>query len=235
MLEILRQRFGGGFAEYAPLLTEEQLRWIVLGMAFIAVVIATTVHEFGHAWMADRLGDPTPREQKRVSLSPLAHMDPLGTLLLLATMIIGFPLGWGKPVRTNPENYRCGERMGIALVAIAGPVMNLLLAIAFAPIARYLYFGGVRDVAGVFLLLFVMVSILINLSLFCFNLVPVAPLDGSHITASLLPESLALPYRRFMTRYGSYVLMGLMISGKLGEWIGPMVLALFRALTGIRI
>jgi Zn-dependent protease len=236
MLEIVRRHLWDGTAGgFAPLLTEEQFKWIILGMAFVAVIIATTVHEFGHAWMADRLGDPTPREQGRVSLSPLAHMDPLGTLLLLATLLIGFPVGWGRPVRTNPENYKCGQRLGIGLTAVAGPVMNLLTAIILAPIARYLINGGGRTEADAFLLLFLLITVLVNLSLFCFNLVPVAPLDGSHITASLLPEGLSLPYRRFMTRYGSYVLLGLMISGKLGEWLGPIILALFCALIGIRL
>lgn len=238
MLEIVGQWLAGGLhaSSGRPFLTEEMLKWIVLGMAFIAVVISTTVHEFGHAWMADRLGDPTPREQKRVSLSPFAHMDPLGTLLLIATMLIGFPLGWGKPVRTNPENYRCGQRIGIGLVAAAGPIMNLLTAMLISPFARYCYNDGMpRSLFDAFAFLFLAIIVLVNLSLFCFNLVPVAPLDGSHITSSLLPESLSLPYRRFMSRYGSYVLLGLMMSGKLGEWIGPMIRALFTALTGIRI
>ena len=93
--------------------------------------------------MADRLGDPTPREQKRVTLNPMAHLDPLGLLLMVATSLIGFPIGWGgKPVRTNPENFSCGAKKGMGLVALAGPGMNLLLAVALAPVARWIIAGG---------------------------------------------------------------------------------------------
>jgi Zn-dependent protease len=187
--------------------------------------------------MADRLGDPTPRSEGRVRLSPLAHMDPLGTLLLIVTLLIGFPIGWGKPVRTNPENYKCGQRKGIALVAAAGPLMNLATAFLLAPIARFLIGivqGNALDIGSLapWLLLFVALNMLISLSLFCFNLVPVHPLDGSHIMASALPEELSKPYRAFMQRFGSYILIGLLWSGTLGKLIAPIVIAIFLFLIG---
>jgi Zn-dependent protease len=232
MVEILLHRAGLHF----PLEVElsKPLLYVLL---FVAVVLASTVHEFGHAWMADRLGDPTPRAQKRVSLSPLAHLDPLGTLVLLATSLIGFPIGWGRPVRTNPEAYtRCSPRIGMALVALTGPVMNLLCAIALSPIARWILRGGLGagDMA-LWTFLAVALLMLVNLSLFCFNLVPVAPLDGSHVLASLLPEPWSNGFRQFMKQFGPYVLVVLMYSGKLGEMLGPVVFHLFLLLIGIRI
>src|SRR5687767_2030804 len=118
MVEILQGIFTHNFGTSAP----EIPIWFIYALLLTAVVIATTVHEFGHAWMADKLGDPTPRNEGRVRLSPFAHMDPWGFAILVVTLLIGFPIGWGRPVRTNPENYKCGERKGIALVAGAGPL-----------------------------------------------------------------------------------------------------------------
>ncbi|GAB4462029.1 MAG: site-2 protease family protein [Armatimonadaceae bacterium] len=230
MIEILREQL------FHPLssLAQDTPSWQLYVLLLLAVVIATTVHEFGHAWMADRLGDPLPREEGRVRLSPFAHIDPNGFLMLMVTMLIGFPLGWGKPVRTNPEKYRCGMRKGIGLVAAAGPAMNLLTAVLLAPLARFVLGGGIgRDETALWVFLTLAIVMLVNLSLFCFNLVPVHPLDGSHITASLLPESLAKPYRDFMKNYGFYVLLLLMGSGVLGKIIGPMILAIFRFLLGV--
>jgi Zn-dependent protease len=148
-------------------------------------------------------------------------------------MLIGFPIGWGKPVRTNPQNYKNGARQGTALVALAGPLMNLGLAIVLAPFARFVMGGGLGyGEAALWVLIFLAITMLVNLGLFCFNLLPVHPLDGSHITASLLPEALAKPYRYFMQRYGVYLLLLLMYNGTLGKFIGPIVLALFRLLIG---
>jgi Zn-dependent protease len=229
MIHILQHLFNGA---YGPSIRAFE-DWQLYVLLFLAIVVATTVHEFGHAWMADRLGDPTPRREGRVRLSPLAHLDPLGTLLLIVTMLIGFPIGWGKPVRTNPENYKCGQRKGIALVAAAGPLMNLVTAFLLAPLARFILGGGLgTGQIAVWLLFFVAINMLVSLSLFCFNLVPVHPLDGSHITASALPEELSKPYRAFMQRFGTYILIGLMWSGTLGKIIGPMVLAIFLFLIG---
>jgi Zn-dependent protease len=231
MIEILSRRFPEIFAAHGPGQPEQ---WQILLLALLAIVIATTVHEFGHAWMADRLGDPTPRSQGRVRLSPFAHIDPLGFLILVATSLIGFPIGWGRPVKTNPENYRCGARKGIALVAAAGPATNILLAILLAPIARYAIGGGFgTDESAFWIVITLAITMIVNISLFVFNLVPVHPLDGSHILASLLPESLSKPYRIFMKQYGVYVLMALIITGTLGEVLGPIIITLFFLLLGL--
>jgi Zn-dependent protease len=207
------------------------LDWRFYLLLMGALIVGITVHEFGHAWMADRLGDPQPREQNRVSLSPFAHLDPLGTLLMAATALVGFPIGWGKPVRTDPDYYTCGRRLGIALVSAAGPLMNLLTAIVLSPVARWLFAGAGHDHPVLFA--FVIITMLVNLSLFCFNLMPIAPLDGSHITASALPEKESAMYQQFMARYGVFVFLALMFTGVLGKIIGPLVIAIFRFLVGI--
>ena len=236
MIEILRHYVFAPLESAIPSLTAHLAEtipfWLYLLLLF-AVIVATTVHEFGHAWMADYLGDPGPREAGRITFKPWKHFDPLGFTLLVVTMFIGFPIGWGKPVKTDPTKYRCGEKKGIALVAAAGPVMNLITAMVLAPFARYILGGGMGN-GEVALVTWAIVAItmLVNLSLFAFNLTPVHPLDGSHIMASLLPEELAKPYRILMQRFGTYILLGLMISGKLGEIIGPIVKNLFLWLIG---
>lgn len=236
MRELVLQYLSGGSGWDASGGAMHALRLVFLGWEFwlllmIALIIGITVHEFGHAWMADKLGDPQPREEKRVSLSPLAHLDPLGTLLMAVTSLVGMPIGWGKPVRTDPDNYTVGRRLGIALVAAAGPMMNLLTAIALSPLARWLLGGAGRDYP--FLFSVVIITMLVNLSLFCFNLIPIAPLDGSHITASALPEKQSTAYQRFMAQYGVFVFLALMLTGALGKIIGPVILAIFRFLVGL--
>lgn len=209
--------------------------WLYV-LLLVALVIGITVHEFGHAWMADRLGDPGPRASGRVTLSPLAHLDPLGTLLLAVTTLVGFPLGWGRPVRTDPDSYHVGRRAGVGLVAAAGPLMNLITALLLSPLARWaleaLRSGRGTEWTG-FVFAATVVVMLVNLSLFCFNLVPVHPLDGSHIAASLLPQRASRLYQRFMGRYGVFVLLALLVSGVLGKMIGPLVLTIFRRLVGL--
>jgi len=209
--------------------------WLML-LLILGALVGLTVHEFGHAWMADRLGDPGPRAEGRVRLSPLAHLDPLGTLLLFATALVGFPVGWGKPVKTDPDLYKVDRRLGIALVAGAGPAMNLLTAVVLSPIARGLLpyiVGGEPTPFQAAVFLTTAVVMLVNLSLFVFNLLPLYPLDGSHIAQSLLPEKLAKSYGGFMKRYGVYVFLALLITGVLRDIVGPLVLRLFLLLLGV--
>lgn len=222
------------FPSHGPLaqpISDWRLWLVLLG----AILLASTVHEFGHAWMADRLGDPGPRQQGRVSLNPLRHLDPLGTLLMAITMLIGFPIGWGKPVKTDPEKFRCGKRTGQALVAAAGPLGNLALALVLAPVVRWLMAGGAGD-ATVYLLwvlMLLVVTVAICVGQFCFNLVPVHPMDGAHVVAALLPERAATLYVDFMRRYGTYVFLGLVWTGSLDHVLVPMITGLFRWLIGI--
>lgn len=152
------------------------------------VLIAITFHEFAHAFVADRLGDDTARREGRLSLNPLDHLDPIGTVLLL---FAGF--GWGKPVHVNPRNYtrKMSMEKGEALVSIAGPVMNFILAIIFAIV----YYGIVKlaslsflnsEMGGIVLDL-IGATVSINIGLGLFNLIPLPPLDGSKVIMPLLP------------------------------------------------
>lgn len=166
------------------------------------LVIALTIHEFAHAFVADKLGDPTPTYQGRVTLNPLAHLDPIGTLAIL---LVGF--GWGKPVQFDPFNLKDPKR-DTALIALAGPASNVLLAIALAVVYHLLpqtaFFAGLLAPVLQFI-------ISINIMLAVFNMVPVYPLDGSKILQAILPPENALAYEQFMHRYGSIVLLMLIV------------------------
>jgi len=150
-------------------------------IALPGVIIAMTFHEFAHAWMADRLGDKTPRIQGRLTLNPLSHIDPFGLVLLLFANI-----GWGKPVEINPNNFNSNKSRSTCemLVALAGPVMNFILAFLFMIIyyALYIY----TNVSWLTLLI-VSAIISVNIGLGVFNLIPIPPLDGSKIFSKILP------------------------------------------------
>lgn len=162
----------------------------------IAVVIALTVHEYAHAKVADLVGDPTARNQGRVTLNPLAHYDPLGTTLFLLGGI-----GWGKPVPVNPRFFR-KPRRDEALVSLAGAGANILTACLFAQLLR---FGAIGLDSPYFdLILFI---IQLNLLLAVFNLIPIHPLDGSHVLLAILPPSSSQRLQLFFARHGMILLM----------------------------
>lgn len=168
---------------------------------FVALVISITIHEFAHAWAADRLGDPTPRSQGRVTLDPRAHLDPIGTVLIV---IAGF--GWGKPVEFDPYNLK-NPKKDAALIALAGPASNLILA---GLIALAMQIPALISVDSI-IIPFLVTTVYFNVMLAVFNLVPVHPLDGSKIMAALLPHQMALEYEHFMHRYGTFVLIALIL------------------------
>ncbi len=145
----------------------------------VALVTAITVHEFAHAWMSTRLGDPTARAAGRLTFNPLAHLDPMGTVMLF---LVGF--GWGKPVPYNPNFVRRG-RFGEMLVAVAGPLANILVAFLFALPGRiYLITHQALPESNIYVLLAVIVTL--NIFLAAFNLIPIPPLDGSKILYLIL-------------------------------------------------
>lgn len=186
----------------------------------IALLIAAPIHEFAHAYAADRLGDPTPRRHGRLTLNPLAHLDPLGTILLLVS---GF--GWAKPVPFDP-GYFPDWRRGIVLVAAAGPLANVVVAfLAGLPFKIGLVAG---DQLGRLLLHIV----LINAVLAVFNLIPVPPLDGSKILIGLLPGRLSIAYAR-LQQYGFLVLILLIVSGTTNVLVVPPLRWLIRQATGL--
>lgn len=192
-----------------------------------AIVSAITVHEWAHAFSADRLGDSTPRSQGRVTLFPLAHLDPMGSLFMVATYFTGFGIGWGRPVLTNPDNYRMNRRIAGSLVAFAGPLSNLILAGLFALVVR----AGVFAEGDAFNVLSLRI-VSTNLLLFFFNLIPLFPLDGSHLLANAMPPALAQSYYEFMGRWGTLLFLGLALSGLLGTLIFPPAANVFAFLTG---
>ncbi len=168
----------------------------------VGLVIAATIHEFAHAYVADRLGDPTPRAQGRLTLNPLAHLDPVGSL-----MILFFGIGYAKPVQINPT-YFADWRRGTLVVAAAGPLANVTLALILgAP-----YKVGLLDVGGLaaggpdLFSLVMLQMIRINAVLAIFNLIPVPPLDGSKILVGVLPPTQAVAYARLQP-YGVIIIL----------------------------
>jgi Zn-dependent protease len=193
-------------------------------IAFIVLLFSLTVHESAHAWTADRLGDPTARLLGRVSLNPIVHADPIGTVLFpLLAIIGGVPLiGWAKPVPVNVRRLR-RQRRDYVLVAAAGPVSNLLLAVAAAVVLGVLPISpvtlGQPNVSAPVASLLSR-AIRINVLLAVFNMIPIPPLDGGNVLGGLLPERLALTFDRIRP-YGFILLYALMLSGRLYDIVVP--------------
>lgn len=166
---------------------------------FPGLLISITIHEFAHAFTADKLGDPTPRFQGRITLDPRAHLDPLGVIMILLTRF-----GWGKPVEFDSYNLKNPQR-DTAIIALAGPVSNLVIALAISLFLRAELLPQVWILAGLFQVM------VINVVLAIFNLLPIHPLDGSKILMSFLPAEQAIEYENFMHRYGMFVLIALII------------------------
>ena len=204
----------------------------LLGLLYTipGVLIAITFHEFAHAKVADMLGDDTPRREGRISLNPLAHIDPIGfTMLLFA----GF--GWGKPVNVNPRNYNrdITVEKADAIVSIAGPAMNMILAIGFTVIYFIIYkFWGTlvltNRILGIIMQM-IMYTISINIGLGIFNLIPLPPLDGSKVIKPFLPYNAKQWFEeREMIFY--LVFVGLWITGIAGTIISPIINVVFKVI-----
>lgn len=158
----------------------------------LALVIAITIHEFAHAWTAVRLGDPTPKLQGRLTLNPLSHLDPVGTIMLLF-----FRFGWGKPVQFDPYNLQ-NPRRDAAVISLAGPVSNLILATTLSLIVNLVYSP---------LTTLLIPIIYLNVVLAVFNLIPMHPLDGGKILVGLMPKEQAKDIDVFMNKYGMIILL----------------------------
>lgn len=184
-----------------------------IAAALPSIIVSLALHEYGHAAMATKMGDPTPRLQGRLTLNPLAHLDPLGTVFIIFTMFTGFGFGWGKPVQTNP-GYYSNYRAGRILVAIAGPAMNLCLMMLALGLGFIMFSSGTLA-AGSFGVRLLAVFIMINFVLMVFNLLPIPPLDGGHVLEMLLPWDKQRQFQKF-ANYGILVLLGLMWFGVLG-------------------
>jgi Zn-dependent protease len=169
---------------------------------FIGLLLSISFHEFAHCFITDKLGDPTPRVQDRLTLDPRKHLDPIGTLAILLT---GF--GWGRPAPYDPYNLKSPVR-DTALIAAAGPLSNLLIAGILSIIVHL-------GIGGEFVALFSVQLIYINVALAIFNLLPVYPLDGGKIMRALLPHQAGIEYEQVMTRYGNFILIMLVF-----PWFG---------------
>jgi Zn-dependent protease len=177
--------------------------------ALIALSIAITVHEANHAWVATLLGDPTPKLAGRVSLNPLRHLDPFGTLMIFIAHF-----GWGKPVSFNPWNLRVNPHIGTAMVAFAGPVANIVTAIVFLLLIRLTpqVQPQVRQIVDSIVSL--------NIGLAAFNLIPIPPLDGFSVVTGVLPRPIAALFEP-LRQYGFLILLALLFIPSLG---GPDIL-----------
>ena len=193
----------------------------------IALIVAVTVHEFSHAYSAYLLGDMTAHSQGRVSLNPLRHLDPWGSVMFLFASF-----GWGKPTPINPWNLRIGARPGLAVVSIAGPISNILTAVIFS-IPFYigvLTLGDPGFVPQMFTII-----VFLNVVLALFNLLPIAPLDGFKIAVGVLPHDMALAVQR-TEPYGYAILLGVIAAdifldlGILNFILGPVSNAIIRVI-----
>jgi Zn-dependent protease len=195
-------------------------------IGFAIVIVALTIHEAAHAWTADRLGDPTARLLGRVSLNPLVHIDPIGTILLpLLAIFSGLPiLGWAKPVPVNVSRLR-HHRRDFMIVAAAGPISNLLQAFVIAGVFRTLYDPSASDLLPAIL----KDAVTTNLVLAFFNLIPIPPLDGGNVLAGLVPESAARVIDQ-VRQFGFIALYALMLSGILTKLIMPPTVFFYRLL-----
>lgn len=196
------------------------------------ILIALTLHEFAHAFVADRLGDPTPRNQGRLTLNPLAHLDPIGTILLFIARF-----GWAKPVLVDPRNFKNPQR-DMMIVAAAGPASNLALALIFGIIYQFMQGAPPETRTGVILQFIISYSVVINLVLAFFNLLPIPPLDGSKIIRAFLPDTV-LPAFSKLESFGPFLLLGIIVLGQYFNiaivWtiIGPFVSFFSVLFTGV--
>lgn len=191
----------------------------------IPVLFAITVHETAHGWMALRLGDPTAKMLGRLSLNPIRHIDPIGTILVPAVMLMlgGFLFGWAKPVPITWENLRQPKR-DMAWVAIAGPLANLIMALLWALLARLGFaLGHTSEGLAMYLMYTGVAGVFINMILMVLNLLPLPPLDGSRVVTALLPGPMAYRYSR-LEPYGFPILVLLLVTGLLGKILWPLVI-----------
>lgn len=178
-------------------------QYIIFATILVSIIFSLTLHEYGHASSAKLLGDDTAQRNGRLTLNPLAHIDPVG---LLMVVLVG--VGYAKPVPTNPRNMRYA--WGSAAVAAAGPLMNLLLAILTINILQFFYLSNSFDLSGP-QILFLSFMAQINLLLMLFNLIPFGPLDGHYIMSWVLPQHLRQRYDYYNGRYGAQLFLILIL------------------------
>jgi Zn-dependent protease len=189
----------------------------------IPILFAITLHEAAHGWVANKLGDPTAKNLGRITLNPIKHIDPVGTIvvpLFLAT-VSPFVLGWAKPVPVEPRYFK-SPLLDMALVAVAGPASNFLMACIWAMFIQLAFLSLEQSQLLSFLAEMGEKGIIINIVLMVLNLLPIPPLDGGRVVAGILPPKLAIPYMQ-LERFGMIIILLLLVSGILGKVMWPVV------------
>jgi len=192
---------------------------------FVIIIPSAIIHEYAHGWMADQLGDPTARYAGRLTVDPRPHIDLWGTILMPLFLFFAtggkFLFAYAKPVPYNPYNLK-NQKWGPAMVALAGPAANLMLASAFAIV--------IRLAPDLFFSYFLGKIVIVNIMLMVFNLIPIPPLDGSKVLYALLPDS-AIGVKNFLDRYGFIVLLFFVLF--LFQLLSPIIEGVFRFLVGV--
>ncbi len=190
----------------------------------LPVLLAVSLHEAAHAWMANKKGDSTAKSLGRLTFNPFKHIDPIGTIVVPAVMIFttGFAFGWAKPVPIDVRNLH-NPKKDMMWVALAGPMSNFIMAFLWAVFLNLsVFFIDSRSTISMFFLLMPIAGITINVILGVLNLLPIPPLDGGRIMAGLLPTSLAVKYNK-IEPYGFFIIIALMLTGLLSTIIFPAI------------
>jgi len=200
---------------------------LIIILSIVILILSVILHEVSHGYMADWLGDPTARLKGRLTLNPLKHIDPVGSIIVpLITSLFGFTFGWAKPVPYNPYNLK-NKRSGELLIALAGPVCNLFIALIFGLIIRFAAANTETVTPFIEITSYI---VLINIILAVFNLIPLPPLDGSKILFSILPNQYGR-FRRTLEMYAPVFI--LIVVFLLWGVISPIIPFVFKAFTGI--
>jgi Zn-dependent protease len=200
----------------------------------IPILFAITVHEVAHGWVANKLGDPTAKMLGRLTLNPIKHIDLVGTIIVPLVLLFlgGFIFGWAKPVPITWQNLKNPKR-DMALVAIAGPGVNLIMALLWAFIAKWGFIlrGYSPEVSNIVISMGG-VGVMMNLVLLVLNLIPIPPLDGSRVVSSFLPGPLEYQYNR-LEPFGFFILIGLLATGLLSKFLNPIIMTLLQWISWI--
>ena len=207
----------------------------MVAIAAVPAMLGIVLHEVAHGYMAFRRGDPTAAALGRLTLNPLPHIDPMGVLVFALTSLTGFVFGWAKPVPVNPRYFRNPAR-DMMLVALAGPMTNMALAVIFGLLLRLALLSPPaqwqHSSVYIFILSSLQAGVVINFGLAWLNLLPIPPLDGSKVLSYFLPRELGWRFMR-AERYGFVILLLLLFTGLLGDVLGPLVRGSARGLFSV--